>query len=159
MRKEISYKIFFKNYGIFVSILAVVFGVTIYIVKLSQKSWQKNLKISVENVLNETEPDTWTVGNFNQILNPLSQHAACYDVRNKKNGENYKAVIIRIQTFYGPLPAVFIIDNNNVVTLKGFSSLHGRVYNQIININANKRINYWKEKLPEIIQQEGKNEK
>lgn len=159
MKKDISYKTFFKNYGIFVAILTVIFGITIYTVKVSQKFWQKNLKISIENVLNETEPDTWVIGNFNPILNPLSQNAACYDVRNKKNGENYKAVLLRVQTFYGPLPAVFIIDNNNVVTLKGYSSLHGRVFNQIKNINANKRINYWKEKLPEIIQQEGKNEK
>lgn len=159
MKRDISYKNFFKNYGLFVSILVIVFGITIYVVKVTQKSWQKNLKINIEKVLEEYEPDTWTLGNFYQLNNPLSQNAACYDARNKKNGENYKVAIIRVQTLYGPLPTVFIIDKDNNITIAGFSSLHGRVKNQIKENNTNKRLNYWKQKLPEIINQETKNEK
>lgn len=152
MKKDISYSNFFKNYGIFISILIVIFGILIYFSIISQKSWKNNLKTSIETVLNEIDEDSWTLGNNYKINNPLSLSSALYDAKNKKNGENYKAMIIRVQTFYGPLPAVFIIDKDNNVTFKGYASLHGRVANQIKDNNSNKRINYWKEKIPTLIQ-------
>lgn len=152
MKKDISYSNFFKNYGIFISILIVIFGILIYFSIISQKSWKNNLKTSIETVLNEIDEDSWTLGNNYKINNPLSLLSALYDAKNKKNGENYKAMIIRVQTFYGPLPAVFIIDKDNNVTFKGYASLHGRVANQIKDNNSNKRINYWKEKIPTLIQ-------
>lgn len=152
MKKEISYGNFFKSYGIFLGILAVFFGLLIYLSVLSQKSWRNNLRNSVSIVLNENEPESWNVGNFCPIQSPISFNSACYEIQNKKNGEYYKAIILRVQTFYGPLSAVFTIDKDNVVEFKGYSSLHGRVANQIENSNSNKRINYWKSKIPEIIQ-------
>lgn len=152
MKKEISYSNFFKNYGIFVAILVVIFGILIYFSIISQKSWQTNLRTSVENFLNESEENSWSLGNYYKINNPLSLSSALYDAKNKKNGENYKAVIIRVQTFYGPLPAVFIIDKDSNVTFMGYASLHGRVSNQIKEINSNKHINYWKSKIPSLIQ-------
>lgn len=151
MKKDISYSNFFKNYGIFISILIVIFGILIYFSIISQKSWKNNLKISIENVLNEIDDNSWTLGNNIKINNSLTLSSALYDAKNKKNGENYKAMIIRVQTFYGPLPAVFLIDKDNNVTFKGYASLHGRVANQIKDNNSNKRINYWKEKIPTLI--------
>lgn len=152
MKKDISYSNFFKNYGIFISILIVIFGILIYFSIISQKSWKNNLKISVEKVLNENDNNSWTLGNYYKINNPLSLSTVLYDAKNKKNGENYKALLIRVQTFYGPLPAVFIIDKDSNVNFVGYASLHGRVSNQIKDNNSNKRINYWKEKIPSIIQ-------
>ena len=59
--------------------------------------------------------------------------------------------MIRIQSFYGPLPAVFTVDKNNNVELVGFASMHGRIFNQTNTRNINKRLEYWKTKIPEII--------
>ena len=67
-------------------------------------------------------------------------------------GDLYKAIILRIQTLYGPLPAVFIMDKEKNVQFVGFSSVHGIVAEQLINNSNSKRINYWKKKIPDILQ-------
>lgn len=151
MNKDFSYKVFFKNYGIVVAFLVIIFGILIYISKVSQKSWQKNLKDTTQTVLDEYCENEWIVGNPVRIKNALSQSSACYEVRNKKNGEMYKTIIIRIQTLNGPIPAVFVIDKNNEVSFIGYSSVHGKIRNQLIYNNSNKRLTYWKDKIPEII--------
>jgi len=151
MKKDISYKVFFRNYGIVVAFLVILFGLLIYISKVSQKSWRNNLRTTTQTVLDEYNPDKWIVGNNIRIKNAFSQSAALYEVRNKKNGESYKTIIIRNQTLFGPIPAVFVIDNNGTVTFIGYSSVHGKIQNQLTNYNFNKRLSYWTDKIPEII--------
>ena len=73
-------------------------------------------------------------------------------IRNRKTGDTYKAVIIKVQTFYGPVPAVFTINKENVVNFVGYSSIHGRIREQLMSNKTNKKINYWKSKIPSIIQ-------
>lgn len=151
MKQTISYKNFFINFIIFVTIFACIFGLLAYSVISSRKYWDKNLKITVSTVLEEIEPDTWLVDNACTINNPLVASAACYDLRNKKNGENYKAVIVRVQTFYGPMPGVFTVDKNDFVDFKGYATLHGRVAPLLNNFKQSKRIDYWKKRIPGII--------
>jgi len=151
MKNDNSYKTFFINYGILVAILVVIFGILIYPIFVAKKAWQKNLKANVEFILDEKEPNSWTVGNSVKINNPFALNAACYEVRNRKSGDTYKAIIIRIQTYYGPLPAVFTLDKENNVTFVGYSSLHGRISEQLLSNKTNKRINYWKSRIPTII--------
>ncbi len=147
MKQEISYKNFFINYAIFVLIVASVFGILIYMIKVSQKSWDKNLRAAVEYTLSESEPDTWEIGTSVKISNPLSAGAACFDARNKKSGETGKAVIIRIQTFYGPHNGVFIVQGDGTTIFKGYSSLHGRVAEQLKNSYTGRRIEYWSNRI------------
>ncbi len=154
MKQQISYKNFFINYAIFTLITATVFCILVYIVKVSQKSWDQNLKAVIENTLSETEPDTWEIGNLVRIKNPLSLSAASYDARNKKNGENYKIAIIRLQTFYGPQAGIYIIDKEAKVTFHGYASLHGRCADQLTNSVTGRRVEYWKLRLEEIVKQE-----
>ena len=151
MKQQISYKNFFINYAIFVLIATAVFGILIYVIKISQKSWERNLKTAIEYTLEENEPDTWEIGKSIKIINPLSAGSACYDARNKKSGENVKAVIIRVQTFYGPHCGVFIVSSNNEVEFKGYASLHGRVAQQLKNSHGSRRIEYWSRRIKEII--------
>ncbi|MCR4580438.1 MAG: hypothetical protein K5681_08830 [Treponema sp.] len=153
MKQTISYKKFFINYGIFVGILAVLLGILIYTSKITQKSWSKNLKKNIETVLEEAEPSSWVITNNIKIKNAFTLNAACYDARNKKNGKVYKAIIINTQTLYGPIPAVFTVDNNGEVKFIGYSSVHGRVKTQLLNDSSNKRIKYWIKKIPYIIEQ------
>ena len=54
MRNEITNKEFFARYGIFVGIIIVLFGILIYPIKVSQKSWINNLRSNIEFVLDET---------------------------------------------------------------------------------------------------------
>ncbi len=151
MKQTISYKNFFINYIIFVLISAVVFLLLVYTVKVSQKYWDKNLKVTVQKFLDENEEDTWLVESACRINNPLITSAACYDTKNKKNGEYYKAVIIRIQTFYGPTLGVFVGDKNNNFDFKGYALLHGRIEKKLKTHSASRRVEYWKMRLPDII--------
>ena len=151
MKQQISYKNFFINYAIFILIVSIVFGILIYVVKVSQKSWEKNLKAAIEYTLAESEPDTWEVGQSIRINNPLSTGAACFDGRNKKSGENCKFVIIRIQTFYGPHAGIYIVDNTGVPVFKGYSSLHGRGAVQLANSFNGRRVEYWNKRIMELL--------
>lgn len=152
MLDNFSYKKFFINFGIFVGFITVTFGILFYSVFLSRKSWQKNLSTSIEKVLDENEANTWTLGNFIPINNSFTLSAACYEVQNRKSGEIRKAVIIRIYTYYGPLPAVFLVDKNNNVDFVGYASVHGRVAVQLTNKMSDKRIEYWKNRLIQILE-------
>ena len=154
MKQQISYKNFFINYAIFTLITAAVFGILIYTIKVSQKSWDQNLKAVIENTLAETEPDTWEIGKGVNINNPIGAGASCYDARNKKNGENYKIAIIRLQTFYGPQAGIYIIDKEAKATFKGYSTLHGRCAFQLSKSFTGRRVEYWKLRLEEIFKQE-----
>ena len=151
MKQSISYKTFFINYGIFVGFLTVLMGILIYTTKITQKCWTKNLRKSVELVFDETEPSVWLITNELKLKNSFTLNAACYEVRNKKNGQVYKAVIINTQTMYGPIPAIFTVDKNEEVNFVGYSSIHGRVQKQLLNDTSNRRLSYWMKKIPYIL--------
>lgn len=150
---QISYKHFFATYGIFVAILVVVFGLLIYPVKAGQKAWNKNLKSNLETALDEIEPNGWTLGNPVKIKNPFTLSAACFEARNKKSGEVYKVLIFRFQAFYGPMAGIFSVDKDNNVELLGYFPLHGRIKTQLELRNESRRLKFWKERIPQIIQQ------
>ena len=151
MMDDISYKNFFKNYGIFIGIVTIVMAILIYFSLVSKKSWNNNLKVSIERVLDDYDPNQWTVGNYKPIKNPVCLNAACYEARSRRNGELYDAIIIRSATLYGPLAVVFVCDSDNEVTFIGYSSLHGRI-NLLLQKNySEKQIEYWKNKVPQII--------
>ena len=154
MLENFSYKKFFIDFGILVLLISISFLLIIYSVKLSRKSWQSNLKVSVEKVLDEYDANNWTVGKFIPINNPFSLSAACYEAQYRKTGDIYKVIILRIETYYGPLPAVFIVSEDNEVEFAGYSSIHGRVLTQLTNKPSDKRIDFWKEKVIEILKEE-----
>ena len=126
-------------------------GILIYVIKVSQKSWERNLKSAVEYTLAETEPDTWEIGKAIEIKNPLTAGAACFEARNKKSGEVGKAVIIRLQTFYGPQTGIYISEGNGNISFKGYSSLHGRCAAQLSKSFKGRRVEYWKLRLADML--------
>lgn len=148
MSEQISYKQFFKNYLILIGVMLVVFTLLIYLSIVSKKSWNNNLKTAVEVVLDEKQPNTWSVGKNIDINNPFTMSGACYEARNRKNGEVYKVMVIRVVTNYGPMAGVFSIDKENNVDFIGFSNLHGRIEKQVSSMSTStcKQINYWKKK-------------
>lgn len=153
MSEQISYKQFFKNYLILIGVMLVVFTLLIYLSIVSKKSWNKNLKTAVEVVLDEKQPNTWSVGKNIDINNPFTMSGACYEARNRKNGEVYKVMVIRVVTNYGPMAGVFSIDKENNVDFIGFSNLHGRIEKQVSSMSTStcKQINYWEKKIPQIL--------
>lgn len=153
MIEQISYKQFFKNYLILIGVMLVVFTLLIYLSIVAKKSWNNNLKTAVEVVLDEKQPNTWSVGKNIEINNPFSMSGACYEARNRKNGEVYKVMVIRVVTNYGPMAGVFSVDKVNNVDFIGFSNLHGRIERQVSSMSTStcKQISYWKNKIPQIL--------
>ena len=150
--QEINNKKFFTNYAFFILILLVVFSILSYFVFAARKSWNKNLAITVQRVLEEKEEGRWKVGNNVAVNKPVTVNCALYEVLDTKDNQSKYAVIIRIITFYGPIPAVYIYDaDNGHVDFIGYSSLHGRIRTQIMNNKSDKRREYWQEKIPDIL--------
>lgn len=153
---QIESKEFFKKFGILTGIIFLLAIILIYSIFISKKSWNTNLKLSITNVLNEYEPDVWEVGDLYPLENTIIANSNCYSLKNKNNSSiEYKVMIIRILTFYGPLPAVYIIDENNKVTFAGISSLHGRINKQLTSNKYNKNIDYWKNVIEQLFEEKG----
>ena len=150
MMKKFTYKQFFRNYGIVAAFLIVTFVILIYSVKLTNKSWVKGLRTSVDRVLNENE-DLWIVGDNIELSNPITTNAAAYNIMNKQTKEVKEAVIVRVTTLYGPVSCVFICNDDNDVEFAGFSSLHGRIALQFKDKSFDQRIDYWQDKIPSIL--------
>ena len=150
--QEISNKKFFKNYAFFILILLVVFSILSYFVLTARKSWVKNLTVTVQNVLDEHENKRWSVGNNVPVNKPITVNCAAYDIYDSKDNSKQYAVIIRIVTFYGPIPAVYIYNPETQKTdFIGYSSLHGRIRTQIMNNKSDKKMEYWQVRIPEIL--------
>ena len=150
--QEITNKKFFINYAIFTLFLLIVFGILSYSIILSRKSFSKNLSVSVQKVLDEYQKGKWAVMDNVPINKPISFNSAAYEVRCNQDNTLAKAVIIRVTTFYGPLPAVFIYHQNKSVEFAGYASLHGRIGLALNSGYPDKRLEYWYKKVPEILE-------
>ena len=68
------------------------------------------------------------------------------------NAENEMyALIVRVPTLYGPVPAVYIYSNKNGAEFIGFSHIAGKTNFHIKENSENSQIEYWKNKIPAII--------
>lgn len=140
-----------KVFGVFIGLCFLVVLVMIPATYLTESVWQRKLRQEVYNVLEENSPEHWSVGDYIPLNTSLSQSAACFEIISKNKEINY-AVIIRAQTLYGPFPVVFTYSNTDGAKFAGFSSLHGRVANILINSNkTDSKILYWQNKIPAIL--------
>ncbi len=141
-----------QEYGIFagcIVLLAVVLSVAAIFTK---GAGQAGIKTEIARVLEEAEPGVWQVGNFVDFAAPVSSSAACFSARSGSG--NAYACIVRMETMYGPLPAVFISDGRRTARFIGIAGLHGRVYDAIENGGAKSQIGYWATRIPVLIRQQ-----
>lgn len=147
----INTKEFFIKYGILSGIIAGILLILIYTTLVSHSHWDNNLKYSCEKVLEENEKGVWAVGSPIEIKNPVQMKSGCYGARNRKNGEMFYVFITRVPTYYGPMGAVFTCSLDGEVTFHGYSSLHGRILNQINQTKNDIRLKQIMERIPEMI--------
>ena len=141
-----------QEYGIFagcIVLLAVVLSVAAIFTK---GAGQAGIKTEIARVLEEAEPGVWHIGDFVDFDAPVSSSAACFSVKGG-SGSGY-ACIVRMETMYGPLPAVFISDGRHTARFVGIAGLHGRVYAAIESGGAKSQIRYWAERIPRLIRLE-----
>ncbi|MEE0885914.1 MAG: hypothetical protein UIB61_03335 [Treponema sp.] len=152
-------KKFWRIFGCFIGILVFFLAVLIGMIKLSEKKWDSGLKQSVQNVLDEKYPDAWTVGNSIPLNSPFSTSANLFEARSNDSAEKYYAIIIRITTLYGHMPAVFVYNNAKGAEFIGYSAVHGRIKKLLEENYADSSISYWLERLPSVIQEAEKVER
>lgn len=138
-----------KIFGIFTGFCFLVVLLMMPATYLNESVWQRKLRQNVYDVLEENLPEHWSIGDYVPLNTSFSQSAACFEIISQNKEINY-AVIIRIQTLYGPFPAVFTYNNAEGAKFIGFSSLHGRVSN-VLNNSADSRVLYWQNKIPDIL--------
>ena len=150
--QEISNKKFFKNYAFFILILLILFLILSYFIIIARKSWTKNLAVTVQTVLDEKEEGRWKVGAPVEINKPLTVNCAAYEVKDSQDDSPQTVIIIRIINFYGPIPAVYLYnENKGSADFIGYSSFHGRINNQLMNNKSDKRREYWQNTIPAIL--------
>ena len=81
----------------------------------------------------------------------VSVNCSAYDVIDTKTNKTCQAVIIRVVTFYGPVPAVYLYNQDEEVEFIGYSTLHGRIRIQLMDTKSDKRREYWQSKIPDIL--------
>ena len=151
MAVENSSKKLLKQYGIFAGILLGMFALLILVIIFSENKWRTGLKNKVEQVLEEKEPAKWSVGDYVEIKAPVALSAACFQARRKDTGAKGYVLMLRVETLYGPFPAVFVYDEKKGAHFVGIYGLNGRVRDIIGNGKNDARINFWIKRIPVIV--------
>ena len=148
-----------KQYGLFLAIIIVIFGIIFSSALFSRNSWKEGLKNQVESVLLEQKKD-YTVGDFMQLQSPFSTSCAVYNINQKgKKNTNKYAVIIRLTTLYGQIPAIYIYDSKESdVSFLKMLTLNGASEKQIVDISKHMQISFWAKRIPSIIENSNINE-
>ncbi len=145
----------FKKFGVFASICFLLFVIVISFSFLAKKFWDEGLKKQTVDCLTEYCADqNYTVQEYISAASGLSTSSAIY----KLNRQNSYAVIIRVMTMYGPLPAVFVCENGSArfITYLHIDSFSKK---EIISSSENSQIVYWENRIPQIVEQSLKNAK
>ncbi len=146
-----------KDYCIFIGFIVFFFCILLLLSLFSYKKWSNGLKNHVEEVLGRTSPGSYIVGDNIKIHSLFSVSAACYKVLPAREENNIKvgnvyAVIMRVTTIYGPLPAVFIYDDVNGTSFKGFSCLDEELEKHFEETLRNSQLQYWEKQIPKMLE-------
>lgn len=149
---DLKYRQELIRYGIVMGMLCVLFGLMVLFILVSRPSWRNGLRAEVEQVLEMSDPGEFIVGDFELLSSPVSTSCAAYSIQSKSTGESLHAVIARVTTLYGPVPAVFVCGNESgLAVFKGFADLHGVSVRHVEDNSRASQIYYWQRKIPVML--------
>ena len=140
-----------RIYGIFSGILIFMLGIIIGAVKISERRRENKLRAAVVKVFSENTEDERQIGKFIKIKSPASLNAALYEINGLRSASKDYALILRVQTLYGPVLAVFLYNKDGGAKLIGFAAISGRIKRLLQDDSSNPRISYWEKRIPEIV--------
>ena len=147
----ITTKEFWWEFGIFIGIIFFFFMSLFGLIRLSQKSWDEGLKVSIQSVLTEKTTEKWILGKKIYLNSPMSSSAALYELRKQDSVEKNYAIIIRSATLYGHIPAVYIYNKNDGVKFIGYSSVTGKIRKLLDQGMSDSSISQWTRRIPDIV--------
>ena len=125
---------------IFTGMLLAFFLILSCAIFLGRKNWDKGLRLAVEQVLPASE---WQCGNAIPINSNFSISSALYEIVNIKSpSKKSYALVLRISTYFGPLPAVFLYQDGKA-TFEGIAYLNNSIAKEFKENKFNRQIDYW----------------
>lgn len=129
--------------------------ILILMIFLAKKSWVNGLRPSVSQTLEAYSPRTYRLGKDVSFNSPLSSSSAVYKCTKIKNdNREYVAVILRLSTIAGPVPAVFI-STSTEAEFAGYAIDNGKMDPIFAKDFSETIINYWQTQLPKFLNKAG----
>ena len=124
----------------FTGTILAFFVVLAALIFAGKKNWETGLRSAVEQVL---APDEWQCGDMIPLESNYSVSAACFKVSNIKSpSKKYYALILRMSSYLGPLPAVFLFQDDRA-SFEGIAYLNNSVSKEFSQNKFNRQIDYW----------------
>ncbi|MBQ9494257.1 MAG: hypothetical protein IJR50_01290 [Treponema sp.] len=149
METERSWGLLVREYGICVGCMLAACALLVVTIVFSRNSQRASLKADVVAVLEEKVPDVWEVGEYVPLDSPIELSASCFAASTA--AESGYVLIMRIETLYGPFPAVFTYTEREGTQFVGIATLHGRIATLMENGSQSKQLQYWKARVPLLI--------
>ena len=145
----LAYKKQFAQFGIFIAFLVVLFALTAAFSALSAGASRKGLQDCLAAALADRGYGDVTLDGLHELQNPFAVSAQAYTV----SGSKYSyAVIIKLTTMVGPVPAVFLYDGSSArADFLCYLSLSKRVERMLLDSTEHSLLDYWSLRLPSII--------
>lgn len=138
--------------GIFAALIVVLGGLLISLTLLSRSFWRDGLRNKINSVL-ALQDSGMKAGEWCKIDSNLTSQISAYRAvtENNQTADMYLA-ICRVNTIYGPLPAVFKLRSTAIRgEFVSFCDLSPRAEENITQISMKSQISYWEAKLPEVL--------
>ncbi|MBQ9539658.1 MAG: hypothetical protein IJU95_10360 [Treponema sp.] len=145
----LAYKKQLIQFGIFTGFLVVLFALTALFSVLSANHYRQGLRDVLADTLKSRGYEDIELDELYEIKNPFAVSAQVCTV----SGSGYShAVIIRITTMVGPVPAVFLYDSSsNKADFICYLTLGSRVERMLLDSTKHSLLEYWALRLPAII--------
>ena len=143
-----------KKFSIF---FGMIFGMTVLLVTTSlfaHNSWKAGLALELQHVLDSYSAAQYTVGKNIQINSTISTSAVVYSLlkKDERKNEKYYGIIVRIPSILGPLPAVFIYNENKDVIFIDYAVDNGKASDTVRKQISNSVMRYWEDMIPKILE-------
>ena len=145
------------EYGFFIAIIIVSFAIVCLMLVVAKGSWSDGLQNNLQIVLDNNFSETYDLGDSVKINNSFSVSAVAYKVFEKDNADKLVgcAVLIRIPTIYGFVPAVFLynlqLDTVDFVDIADITKQTVKEVNIIDNLRNSIQVNVWSKRIKQIL--------
>ncbi|MBQ3835959.1 MAG: hypothetical protein IJR40_05700 [Treponema sp.] len=127
--------------GFFTGIVIMFFLILSLFSVLGRKNWERGLRAAAEDVL---PADEWQCGKLLKIESNFSVSAACFELSKKNEGsKKFRAVIVRIASYLGPLPAVFVCKDGKAEFM-GIAYFKTSLSQAFVDGKDDRQLLYWK---------------
>lgn len=137
--------------GMLAGAFVVAFALLMLMVFASRGSKDRGLKETIERTMETYRPGAFAIGDKADFNSPLSFSCAVYEceIKDTPGLESY-ALVMRITTFAGPEPAVFVCTRTGAQFI-GYCIDNGKLEPVLNPEHSPANIRYWQYELPGIL--------